>query len=1555
MHGTSGGAPVPLSGYGGLVTLADPSSVPEGASPRTYDTDFLVGEVHGRPGLTSIYAFEGVTSPVKGPGVAVGSGVTWSTPNNILANDGQFTSTMAGSTTGTLNLTEFAFDEPSTVSITGVEVTLYGYTNSAANISVQLILAGVPFGNVITVPVPTTSGPIVLGSFTELWGNHLIFSDVNRTDFGISISASSTFPLATVYLDWASIQLGLTTANANFNFVTTFTAQNGDVRNLALDANGNLWVENLTQNPGFLNLAVENIAPGSYAVGVNGPDVEYLAFTDGTTGSDLPLQYTPRWIDRITQVGPGAAPTFSPGQASTNNYPILTITQFPPNSDITDPGNLSCLLQSAGPGSTAPGNVITVYYSPGFFGGAPHPEAQDQNLVNQFNAGVPVYVYLSGTPFGAGTYLVTSIGNALPPGLDHFRYYFTVQANNTSFENIVEAAGQYQLSVATVTTSKPVPGLAVGNKVTISGASIAGYDSTWTVTRALNSASMVITQTAVTGSVATYNYSISSGSPPATGQLVTVTGTTNANGALNVNSATITSSTGGASGTFTVAVAVTSAASVPEDGLATTAGTQFEFDPGITTLGTGASPIFGNSTGGVLTFIPDTAQLIGPGTRQGTVFFITRNGYFTAPAPPVTFTCPENTTSINVSNIPVGPPNVIARGISITDAGQNGTPGGNFFTLPTPVDYVVNNQTFTSTSFYINDNTSTTATLSFTDNILLNGLAIDTYGYNLFNQIEIGDPGWIASYDFRNFYGLCRNKVQNFLNLSFDGGYLPTSGQLFPLGWTTPDSYGQVIVSPRFGDAYYIKNTTASTLPVAGLISQSAFEDWEKQPILNANTQYSVRIAARIPSGNSAGNLVITLTSGGSALGTYTLPFSSLTSNYQILTGTLLTSVFTTVPSDLMLNVSATSLGTEADMEIDRVEIYPTNIPVLGTTVFGSYAGLPEQVDDVTGVVKFESENIQPVNAAHVMYDTLYAMKAWQGHTPGASMYSLQSTANLEPADWAEPEVAQKCGAIGVLAYDFGEQWLVMANRAGLYLFEGGQPGKISQEIFQVWESINWNAGDKIWVLNDVDQRRLFVGVPMPTPNFWLPNAPINNNPTSPNVILMCNYQGLDSGGMLKTEPQMHTTMFGTLNAIDMRRKWSIWQIPSPYAAICINSGVRTSNIGPPPPPPLIPQTAPAMPPPVTVPPGTGVAWAYPTVASPGAPVVFGPPNPLINTSAGAYNNFPVSNGVLAGGTMSVFQSGGGFGHSLMTWSGFSLAPGSLPADAVITAIIPTITANYTNGGGVFGPPPSFHWQRTGALEFFSTPSSNYPPTQFSTASAGSDLSDLATMVVTMEMFFSLSSFAAFDNTASMDGVGMAIYYTSATPTVETVVPLPLPPIPGPPVPQPVFTATNLDQEIYICNGRANSKIYALDDTVETDDGILIDNLYTTAGLMEMTKRQQAPVVGWGRMRWSYMVAALESLGLINCTLYPNQLIQLLYTTAFGIIHPVPVPGYNFWQVPGGFTPGNPALNDAECSLNFVATRTYIEFRENDGHRMSLSNLMLFAKKDSWNAVRGAK
>ena len=67
--------------------------------------------------------------------------------------------------------------------------------------------------------------------------------------------------------------------------------------------------------------------------------------------------------------------------------------------------------------------------------------------------------------------------------------------------------------------------------------------------------------------------------------------------------------------------------------------------------------------------------------------------------------------------------------------------------------------------------------------------------------------------------------------------------------------------------------------------------------------------------------------------------------------------------------------------------------------------------------------------------------------------------------------------------------------------------------------------------------------------------------PLAPNVWLMCNFQGLDTGEELRGEPQVHTTMFGTLAAIDMRRKWNLWYSATNPGTIAHVQGVDGEEI----------------------------------------------------------------------------------------------------------------------------------------------------------------------------------------------------------------------------------------------------------------------------------------------------------------------------------------------------------------------------------------------------------
>ncbi len=933
------------------------------------------------------------------------------------------------------------------------------------------------------------------------------------------------------------------------------------------------------------------------------------------------------------------------------------------------------ILWSSGPDQVTPGTTITCYY-----GGQGFP--QDPNLVAAFNSGLPCYVYITGAPFGNGTQLVTQVGlTGKPPSQSGPVPYFTFAANSSAFQIVGDPPGgsgnlgTFQLTYATLVTQQSIPNLSTGDQIVIAGASPTQWNAEWTITQATNSGVYIITATQMTNGNATYSWTwagTGAAITPNVNEMVTVVQTLNGNGIFNVVDANISSVTGGPnSGTFVISALGAAGQTVPldsaENGQAQTSGRLSTFDPGSITYLTTTSPIYGNAIGNqglVVTIGSNTS--IAAGTRQAVVFFETRNGLKTACSAPITFTTTGVANYLVANNIPIGPPNVIRRWIAFTSAGPNGIAGPNFYTIDAPVTYTINNQNFLYSATYVDDNITTTAQFTFTDAVLLAGEEIDVQGNNLFAQIELGSSAWNIAYAQRMFYGLEQNKVLNFVNMSFDGGYIPTGSSLTPLGWSldlasniinptpatitafaitelirphqtpqrvvvftanntfvvgmevtisglstgtylngvvlrvllatatsftatfqhatvsvTADSGfatpiivgGTLVESTVFGDAYYINNQTNSTEQVYGMIIQNAYQDAYNVPIILPNTLYSVRVTARIPSGLTTGNLIIDLTGSNSTVsgtgyystgygityGQFILPFSSMSEDQNIYSGTLLTTPFLRgVPVGLVLRVWANNIGAGADVEIDRIEVFPTATPTLSTNVRVSYVDNFEAFDANTGNIGLAAHNTQPCFGAFEMHDQLYFLQS-------GSMQSTQDVPGVEPSNpgggWAVHEVSNRVGTCGIHAYDYGEEWILTACRNGIYGFNGGQPIRIDFQQRELWEMINWKYGHTIWLRNDLPNSRLLVGVPLPTPNRWLPLAPSNPNPTSPNVMFVWNYQNLDTFEEIVSGRGVHTTMFGTLAAVDMRLKMTIWQISSPYAGFITQPDLATEEL----------------------------------------------------------------------------------------------------------------------------------------------------------------------------------------------------------------------------------------------------------------------------------------------------------------------------------------------------------------------------------------------------------
>ena len=1037
----------------------------------------------------------------------------------------------------------FALNIPSTQQILGIQIEVSG--NQSSTDPASIITASLVSGGVASTPVtgqlPAADGTIALGTPLSNWGFQLTPALTNNPNLTVNLVASATAANAAFNVYAVKLKIFLTpNPPPSFNYIKTFAETGGEVLTLVLGSDGVFYQEDAINSPGVLSAVATNITPNSFAQSATVDDREFIAVSNLQNGTDIPRTYTPPNFDRLSQVGPGAPPAASSSSAANT---IVSITQPTVKSDVANPGHLSGILWSAGPGSTAVGNVLTVYYV-----GTNFQPVADPDLV--IGAGVQLAAIDPAQFAGQtvnGDYTITSVGQGVPPGAAQSRWYFTVtmpSSQSINQANHIEAhapTGTYQVTTATLTAAAQVPNLEVGGTLQISGtggAPTAGYDGSWTVNATPNASQLQITSTQLNGNVATYGFNLITGTNPVVNQIITITGTLNGNGIFNVQNQAISAVS---PGSFSITLSGPNVSSAAETGSGIIFGTIFQFDPLV---------IVGNRTGGNLV----TTGIISAGVRKACYSFLTRNGFMTQPSPIVTFDVTAGAANLQMSNILTGPSNVIARVIHLTAAN-----GGNFYNIPEPVPVNTNGTIVTSTSTWINDNTSNSITLSFSDGVLLAADEIDIQGNNLFENIELGSSVALIPYNQRLFAVGEQNKITNLLNYSFDGGVLPSGS---PAGWTvdpTNGAGGSVVSSPIFGNAYQIQNTSGILQAIYGMITQNAFEDEFLVPIINASTTYSVRVTVQVPTGAAGGNLVVDLFSPSfnKVFGSFTQALSAIATTMQIFTGTLLTTTFAPVPSDLVIRIYATNIPNGVTVLIDRIEPFPTETPNLNVQVIGSYSEEFEQFDRLTGVVKANQQNQQPVVSGFVLSGNFYLVKT-------GSIVAVTSNESTEPAFWNIPRtISQTVGAVGPYAVSLaidtknsGEEWAVIANQAGAFLFQGSQPIKLSEEIQQLWNMINWIVGFTLWVQNDIINRRILIGVPLKAlqadgtvPTWFPPGLFTDNNPQTPNAILELNYKQLNTANALASDVLIHRSYSGKLVASDIVRKWSIWTIKAPCAA----------------------------------------------------------------------------------------------------------------------------------------------------------------------------------------------------------------------------------------------------------------------------------------------------------------------------------------------------------------------------------------------------------------------
>jgi hypothetical protein len=539
----------------------------------------------------------------------------------------------------------------------------------------------------------------------------------------------------------------------------------------------------------------------------------------------------------------------------------------------------------------------------------------------------------------------------------------------------------------------------------------------------------------------------------------------------------------------------------------------------------------GIGIGGIITI----GGLVAPGTRSAVCFWQTDTGFLSKPSAPFSWNAAGN-KRVSVDTLPIGPSNVIARWVAFTGAN-----GGSYFAIPVPAIDPSTGQTV-STSTVVNDNTSTSATFDFSDNTLFEGLAIDITGNDLFSMTTLGTPSGVFSYSNRLVVWGDTNKIQNLWNMGFEGGVPAVDNVTEPGGWDVSANQGGQLVAGRSNIGLAWQITGNGTGSPRGMISQPAFQDWENIAILNPQTQFTYKCLAYTNEANASGDLIAqffsptqgviaTATIACSSAGVGENSASFVSANFSVQTPAV-------IPSDAKFQVYTLGLGNGQAIVVDEQMLVYTAQPTVPGQARLSYANNPEAFDAVTGFIGLEySETLLSCN---IIRDNLYIQT--DGH-----LVRTQDNGVGEPITWTTYTVAEQMKGLSTRCFDVGEGWGMIACESGLYAFSGGEPQKISQEIQNLWMSMNTALWQHVWVRNDVSTKRIYIGVPLatytPTDTTFMPQ--------SCNKIFVLDYRELNTASMIENAPPIHIALTGHMLSSDLTRKWTVWNLPMNCADFC--------------------------------------------------------------------------------------------------------------------------------------------------------------------------------------------------------------------------------------------------------------------------------------------------------------------------------------------------------------------------------------------------------------------
>lgn len=513
------------------------------------------------------------------------------------------------------------------------------------------------------------------------------------------------------------------------------------------------------------------------------------------------------------------------------------------------------------------------------------------------------------------------------------------------------------------------------------------------------------------------------------------------------------------------------------------------------------------------TVSPSAGGTMSAGRHDFVVCYQTSTDYITPPSRPVgnTFTAGQD---CDLAGIPVGPGYVVRRVIFATPANST-----QFFTLP---------------RFTIHDNSTTSVSgLTFTDAELMAGASLEDFADN----VPLGASLGVEKYGERLVYWGMRPAIKWFFDsdattlapvvvgltgLTFSG----RDGAL-DVEWVTTGAGGSIVSVPGLIlQGYRITGDGISA--TRGQIDQVAY-NYANSGVrfIRPNSRYGLRVYANTDGMSVKVEVRVSATN---VAGSGTLVASALLGNLPGYTdyfrwwdgGSILGGV-----DGQYVNIRVYADGTPAlgaIATIGRIEIYEVSTDNQQSVLSVSQPGDPETVNGATGVISVAATDGQIVMNVFALRGNLYAVK-------DGSLYVTTDNGD-DPVNWPIDIVSSTVGAVSPNAVGLGDGWAVIASKTGLYMFSGGQPEKISQEIQPTWDAINWGAALGLWVVVDPYAQRIYIGAP-------------TGASATVNTIYMLDYvegfgDPISSGGS--------------------GRKWTYWTIPA-RAAVMMDDGDTRKQI----------------------------------------------------------------------------------------------------------------------------------------------------------------------------------------------------------------------------------------------------------------------------------------------------------------------------------------------------------------------------------------------------------